>query len=114
MMTGASRDSLTASLEAVGPVLDEGGVALARELFGALDVVDEHGALMLLSLPDLARAFPARLKSERDRWMLVALIRLLPTAVATAAREVVSDPQEYGYWVDLAKRMAAALPRGGD
>lgn len=45
MMTGASRDSLTASLEAVGPVLDEGGVALARELFGALDVVDGHGAL---------------------------------------------------------------------
>lgn len=45
MMTGASRDSLAASLEAVGPVLDEGGVALARELFGALDVVDEHGAL---------------------------------------------------------------------
>lgn len=45
MMTGASRDSLTASLEAVGPVLDEGGVALARELFGALDVVDEQGAL---------------------------------------------------------------------
>ena len=30
MMTGASRDSLAASLEAVGPVLDEGGVALAR------------------------------------------------------------------------------------
>ena len=25
MMTGASRDSLAASLEAVGPVLDEGG-----------------------------------------------------------------------------------------
>ena len=45
MMTGASRDSLAASLEAVGPALDEGGVALARELFGALDVVDEHGAL---------------------------------------------------------------------
>lgn len=45
MMTGASRDSLTASLQAVGPVLDEGGVALARELFSALDVVDEQGAL---------------------------------------------------------------------
>lgn len=45
MMTGASRDSLTASLQAVGPVLDEGGVALARELFSALDVMDEQGAL---------------------------------------------------------------------
>jgi hypothetical protein len=73
--------------------------------------VDEHGAFLLLSLPDIARAFPARLRSERDRWMLLALIRLLPTAVATAAREVVSDPQEYESWMDLAKRVAAALPR---
>ncbi len=74
--------------------------------------VDEHGAFLLLALPDIARAFPARLRSERDRWMLLALIRLLPTAVATAAREVVSDPQEYEYWVDLAKRVVAALPQG--
>ena len=74
--------------------------------------VDEHGAFLLLTLPDIASAFPARLRSERDRWMLLALIRLLPTAVATAAREVVSDPQEYGFWVDLAKRVVAALPRG--
>jgi hypothetical protein len=73
--------------------------------------VDEHGALLLLTLPDIARAFPARLRSERDRWMLLALIRLMPTAVATAAREVVSDPQEYEYWVDLAKRVVASLPR---
>ena len=29
MMTGASRDSLAASLEAVGPVLDEGGRVVA-------------------------------------------------------------------------------------
>lgn len=43
--------------------------------------------------------------------MLLALIRLLPTAVATAAREVVSDPQKYEYWLDLAKRVVAALPR---
>jgi hypothetical protein len=68
---------------------------------------------LLLALPDIARAFPARLRSERDRWMLLALIRLMPTAVATAAREVVSDPQEYAYWVDLAKRVVAALPRDG-
>ena len=74
--------------------------------------VDEHGAFLLLTLPDVARAFPARLRSERDRWMLLALLRLLPTAVATAAREVVSDPQEYEYWIDLAKRVVAALPRG--
>ncbi len=69
-------------------------------------------ALMVLSLPEVARAFPARLRSERDRWMLLALILLLATAVATAAREVVSDPQEYGYWVDMAKRVVAALPKG--
>ena len=73
--------------------------------------MDEHGAFLLLSLAEVARAFPARLRSERDRWMLLALIRLLPTAVATAAREVVSDPQEYGFWLDLAKRVVAALPR---
>lgn len=73
--------------------------------------MDGHGAFLLLSLPDIARAFPARLRSERDRWMLLALIRLLPTAVATAAREVVSDPQEYESWMDLAKRVVAALPR---
>ena len=29
--------------------------------------VDEHGAVLLLSSADLARAFPARLRSERDR-----------------------------------------------
>ena len=45
MMTGASRDSLAAALQAAEPVLNEGGVALARELFGALDVMDEHGAV---------------------------------------------------------------------
>ena len=43
--------------------------------------------------------------------MLLALIRLLPTAVATAAREVVSDPREYEAWMDLAKRVVSALPR---
>lgn len=73
--------------------------------------VDEHGAFLLLSLADIARGFPARLRSERDRWMLLAMIRLMPTAVATAAREVVSDPAEYESWVDLAKRVVAALPR---
>ncbi|MDY6055722.1 F0F1 ATP synthase subunit delta [Micrococcus sp.] len=45
MTAGASRDSLAASLQEVGPVLDEGGVALARELFAVLDVVDEQGPL---------------------------------------------------------------------
>jgi hypothetical protein len=75
--------------------------------------VDEHGALLLLSLPDIARGFLGRLRSERDRWMLLALIRLMPTAVATAAREVVSDPEEYRYWVDLARRVTAALPDDG-
>lgn len=75
--------------------------------------VDEHGALLLLSLADIGRGLLARLRSERDRWMLVALIRLMPTAVATAAREVVSDPAEYDSWVDLARRVAAALPREG-
>ena len=75
--------------------------------------MDEHGAFLLLSMPDLARGFLLRLRSERDRWMLLALIRLMPTAVATAAREVVSDPAEYQSWVDLAKRVAASLPREG-
>ena len=34
------------------------------------------------ALARLAGAFPARLRSERDRWMLLALIRLLPAVVA--------------------------------
>ncbi|MDO5634276.1 MAG: F0F1 ATP synthase subunit delta [Micrococcus sp.] len=45
MMTGASRDSLAAVLSASDPQLTEGGVSLARELFAAVDVVDEQGAL---------------------------------------------------------------------
>lgn len=45
MMAGASRDSLNAVLTASGPALAEGGVALSSELFSALDVLDEHGAL---------------------------------------------------------------------
>ena len=73
--------------------------------------MDEHGALLLLSLPDIGRGFLGRLRSERDRWMMLALIRLMPTAVATAAREVVSDPEEYRFWVDLARRVSTALPQ---
>jgi hypothetical protein len=73
---------------------------------------DEYGPVLRLRRDDLAGAFPARLRGERDRWMLLALIRLLPTVVATAAREAVSDPADYEYWLDMARRLAGALPRG--
>lgn len=72
---------------------------------------DEYGPFLLIGATDLAGAFPARLKSERDRWMLLALVRLLPVAVASAAREAVGDPAEYQGWLDLARRLAEALPR---
>lgn len=72
---------------------------------------DEFGPLLRIGRPDLAGAFPARLRSERDRWMLLALVRLLPAVVATAAREVVSDPEDYEAWLGLARRLAEALPR---
>lgn len=72
---------------------------------------DEYGPFLLLRAADLAGAFPARLKGERDRWMLLALVRLLPAAVASAAREAVGDPAEYQGWLDLARRLAEALPR---
>lgn len=72
---------------------------------------DEYGPFLLIRTADLAGAFPTRLKSERDRWMLLALVRLLPTAVASAAREAVGDPAEYQGWLDLARRLAEALPR---
>ena len=54
--------------------------------------VDEHGAFLLLSLPDIARAFPARLRSERDRWMLLALgpVDVHLDAMMAAARFMVA------------------------
>jgi hypothetical protein len=72
---------------------------------------DEYGPFLLLRAADLAGAFPARLKGGRGRWRLLVLVRLLPTALASAAREAVGDPEEYQGWLDLARRLAEALPR---
>jgi len=72
---------------------------------------DEYGPFLLVGPAELSGGLPARLRSERDRWMLLTLLRLLPTAVASAAREAVDDPAEYQGWLDLARRLAEALPR---
>ncbi|WP_309139695.1 DUF6212 domain-containing protein [Siccirubricoccus sp. G192] len=72
---------------------------------------DEYGPYLLLAARDLEGGFAARLRSERDRWMVFALLRLLPTAVATAAREAISEPEDYESWLDLARRLHAALPQ---
>ena len=51
---------------------------------------DEYGPVLRLRTADMAGdgAFAARLRGERDRWMLLALVRLLPTSVATATRPI--------------------------
>jgi hypothetical protein len=73
---------------------------------------DEHGPFLLLTEEDGGGRALARLASERDRRMLAALLRLLPTVVATAARAATADPAEYEGWVAMARRFAGALGEG--
>lgn len=70
---------------------------------------DEHGPFFLLSEADRGGRALGRLRSPRDRRLLDALLRLLPTLVATAARAATTDPAEYADWVAMARRFAQAL-----
>ena len=70
---------------------------------------DEHGPFFVLTEADRAGRAAERLASERDRRLLDALLRLLPTMVATAARAATTDPVDYDTWVGMARRFAAAL-----
>jgi hypothetical protein len=73
---------------------------------------DAAGPFLKLTEAQLASGFMATLKSERDRAMLAALLRLLPAVVATAARDATTDPGEYERWIASARRLAATVPEG--
>ncbi|WP_135468308.1 DUF6212 domain-containing protein [Crenalkalicoccus roseus] len=75
------------------------------------EAADAHGPFFLLTEAD---AGALRLPSERDRRLLCALLRLLPAAVATAARAATADAAEYEAWVGAARRLSAALERTAD
>jgi hypothetical protein len=70
---------------------------------------DEHGPFFLLTEADRGGRALGRLRSPRDHRLRDALLRLLPTLVATAARAATTDPVEYADWVAMARRFAQAL-----
>lgn len=73
---------------------------------------DEHGPFFLVTEADAGGRAMERLRAERDRRVLDALLRLLPTLVATAARAATADAAAYAEWVAMARRLAAALLEG--
>lgn len=75
---------------------------------------DEHGPFFLLTEADRGGRAMARLRSERDRRLLAALLQLLPGLVATAARAATVEPADYADWVAMARRLAAALLAEGE
>jgi hypothetical protein len=70
---------------------------------------DAHGPFFVLTEADREGRAAERLHGARDRRLLDALLRLLPTLVATAARAATTDPAEYADWVAMARRFAQAL-----
>ena len=70
---------------------------------------DQHGPFFVLTEADGGGRLAGLLRTERDRRLLDALLRLLPTLIATAARAATTDPAEYDDWVAMARRFAAAL-----
>lgn len=70
---------------------------------------DEHGPFVVLSEADRGGRATGRMRSARDRRLLEALLSLLPTLVATAARAASADPAEYADWVAMARRFSQAL-----
>lgn len=73
---------------------------------------DEHGPYFLVTEADAGGRAAGRLRAERDRRLLDALLRLLPTLVATGARAATADPAAYAEWVAMARRLASALLEG--
>ncbi|MDO9711064.1 DUF6212 domain-containing protein [Paracraurococcus lichenis] len=69
---------------------------------------DAAGPFLQIGEEALAGGFAARLESERDRVTLATLLRLLPSAVATAARDATTDPEDYERWIASARRLAVA------
>jgi hypothetical protein len=70
---------------------------------------DQYGPYLRLTEAALADGLLAGLAAPRDRAMLTALLRLLPMAVATVARDATADPVEYDMLLGKARRLAAAL-----
>lgn len=76
---------------------------------------DDWGPFFVLGEEGAGGRGLALMGTPRDRRMLEALLALLPTLVATAARAAVSDAADYGHWVAMARRLAGALSEtGGD
>ncbi len=75
--------------------------------------VDEHGPFFVLDEAARGGRAAGLMRTPRDRRLLEALLALLPTLVATAARAATSDPAEYADWVAMARRYAAALQEQG-
>jgi hypothetical protein len=94
-----------------GPVLEfrnrEGWPSLFSAWPGT--EADGWGPYWLVREADLAGDLFDRLPQERDRRMLAALVRLLPEAVARAAREAPEAAAQEGRWVALARQLAGAL-----
>jgi hypothetical protein len=70
---------------------------------------DQYGPYLLVREADLAEGFLTGLTAERDRQMLAAVVRLLPGAVAQAAREAPEAAADAETWLRHARQLAAAL-----
>ncbi|RAI56932.1 DUF6212 domain-containing protein [Roseicella frigidaeris] len=68
---------------------------------------DAAGAYLHLTEARLAAGFARELATARDRAALLAVLRLLPAAVATAARDATTDPEDYERWIAAARQLAA-------
>ena len=64
---------------------------------------DQHGPFFVLTEADGGGRLAGLLRTERDRRLLDALLRLLPTLIATAARAATTDPAEYDDWARSAR-----------
>jgi hypothetical protein len=71
---------------------------------------DQYGPYLRLTEAALAEGLVAGLAEPRDRAMLAAMLRLLPLAVATVARDATTDPVEYDMLLGKARRLAAGMP----
>ncbi|MCO6414563.1 hypothetical protein JYK14_00005, partial [Siccirubricoccus sp. KC 17139] len=70
---------------------------------------DRYGPHLWLTEEALAGGLLAALEEPRDRAMLAAVLALLPSAVATVARDATTDPAEFDLLLGKARRLAAAL-----
>ncbi|NOG73409.1 DUF6212 domain-containing protein [Roseicella sp. DB1501] len=81
------------------------------ERWPASTPVDAAGPYLHLPETRLTGGFARELATERDRAALLAVLRLLPAAVATAARDATTDPEEYERWIGAARQLAATASR---